>query len=112
MSNSVTATRKRMQSNRRGEHAVPMYGNERIGEQDNSTRHFVRKNNKHPIHEFTNRNMSQPSVFRFSFLSLFNSFALAISFRLGDGLSEVGASVTGSSLFEVEVPSRLKPGMF
>ena len=105
-----------MQSNRRGEHAVPMYGNERIGEQDNSTRHFVRKNNKHPIYELTNWNIalsvSQPSVFRFSFLSLFSSFDLAISFRLGDGLSEVGASVTGSSLFEVEVPSRLKPGMF
>lgn len=47
-----------MQSNRRGEHAVPMYGNERIGEQDNSTRHFVRKNNKHPIYEFTNWNIA------------------------------------------------------
>ena len=54
----------------------------------------------------------QPSVLRFSFLSIF-SFFFTISFKLCDGLPVAGASVTGSSLLiEVEVPSRLRPGIF
>lgn len=87
---------------------------ERMGETGEST--IYKNNDKSPGCEFTNWNAApsvfQPSVFRFSF---FNFFAFAASFKLGDvdGLPETGASVTGSSLLTgVEVPSRLKPGMF
>ena len=62
------------------------------------------------IHQLEHRpGRFQPSVFRFSF---FDFFAFEVSSKLGDGLSVAGTSTAGSSLLvEVEVLSRLKPGM-